>query len=177
MSTDLYRISSSWNPKNNVALKDYELDEIIDNPLKYKILIFKNFLLNKNFSTRKYDIKKMQKLFLSLNQEIINDLLNKYIEELDYTANKFDINIDFIITHPYWVYSIDKKKNKLFLEKELNDKVEKLICNTFKKTKKINNIYITKLPTVLELEDLTFDRRHLKSNKINLILNKTLCYN
>ena len=25
--------------------------------------------------------------------------------------------IDFIVTHPYWVYSVDKKNNKLLLNK------------------------------------------------------------
>jgi len=52
------------------------------------------------------------------------NIIDKYIE------------IDFIVTHPYWVYSIDKKNNKLLLNKELNEKVEKLICSSFHRTKK-----------------------------------------
>ena len=80
----------------------------------------------------------MQNLFLNSNQEKIYNNLIKYFDELNETAKKLDIKIDFIVTHPYWVYSINKEKNKLLLEKELNKKVEKLICNTFKKTKNIN---------------------------------------
>jgi hypothetical protein len=174
-STDLYRISDYWQPENFVAVKDYELDEILENPLKYKLIISKNLLSNKNFTLSRYNNKKMQNLFLNSNQDKLHSNLIKYIEELDNTANKLDVNIDLIITHPYWVYSVNKKKNKLFLEKELNKKVEKLICNTFKETRKINKIYTSILPTVLELDDLSFDRRHLKSNNINLVLSKTLC--
>ena len=62
----------------------------------------------------------MQNLFLNSNQnEIFNNLI-KYFDELNKTANKLDLEIDFILTHPYWVYSIDKKNNKLLLDKELN---------------------------------------------------------
>ena len=59
-STDLYRISNSWSPENFVALKDYELDEILENPFKYRLVVFKNLLLNKNFTLIRYDNKKMQ---------------------------------------------------------------------------------------------------------------------
>ena len=137
--------------------------------------MFKNLLLNKNFTLSRYDNEKMQNLFLNSNQEKIYNNLIKYFDELNETAKKLDIKIDFIVTHPYWVYSINKEKNKLLLEKELNKKVEKLICNTFKKTKNINKILITKLPNTLEIQDLTFDKRHLKSKKIYLLNNETAC--
>ena len=117
----------------------------------------------------------MQSLFLNSNQEKIHNNLIKYFDELNKTAKKLDIEIDFIVTHPYWVYSINKEKNKLLLEKKLNKKVEKLICNTFKKNKKINKILITKLPNILVMQDLTFDKRHLKSEKIKLLEYKKLC--
>ena len=117
----------------------------------------------------------MQSLFLNSNQEKIHNNLIKYFDELNKTAKKLDIEIDFIVTHPYWVYSINKEKNKLLLEKKLNKKVEKLICNTFKRTKKINKILITKLPNTLAIQDLTFDKRHLKSGKIDLLHIKEIC--
>ena len=44
-STDLYRILNYWNPENFVALKDYELDEILEHPFKYRLIVFKNLLL------------------------------------------------------------------------------------------------------------------------------------
>ena len=117
----------------------------------------------------------MQSLFLNSNQEKIHNNLIKYFDELNKTAKKLDIEIDFIVTHPYWVYSVNKEKNKLLLEKKLNKKVEKLICNTFKRTKKINKILITKLPNTLAMQDLTFDKKHIKSNKIRFLQHEEIC--
>jgi hypothetical protein len=110
----------------------------------------------------------MQELFLNSDQDELNNNLTKYFEELNETAKNTGIEIEFIVTHPYWVYSIDKKSNKLLLDKILNDKVEKLICNSFQITKKINKILISQVPETLQLNDLTYDKRHLKSSKINL---------
>jgi hypothetical protein len=167
-STDLYRILNYWNPENFVALKDYELDEILENSFKYRLIVFKNFLLNKNFTLSKYDNKKKQDLFLNSDQDEFYNNLTKYFDELNETATNIGIEIEFIVTHPYWVYSIDKKNNKLLLDKILNDKLEKLICNSFQATKKISKILISQVPETLQLNDLTFDKRHLKSSKINL---------
>ena len=62
-STDLYRILDYYDPRNFVALKDYELDEILEYPIKYKLIIFKNLLVNKNFTLSRYDNKKMKIYF------------------------------------------------------------------------------------------------------------------
>ena len=167
-STDLYRISDYWQPENFVALKDYELEEILENPLKYKLIISKNLLLNKNFTLSRYNNEKMQNLFLNSNQDKLHNNLIKYFDKLNKTVNSLDIDVDFIVTHPYWVYSVNKKDDKLLLDKKLNIKVDKLICNSFKSTKKINKILITKLSNSLKLEDLTYDRRHFMSQKIKL---------
>ena len=51
------------------ALKDYELDEILENPFKYRLIVFKNLLLNKNFTLSRYDNKKMQQIFLKSDQD------------------------------------------------------------------------------------------------------------
>ena len=176
-STDLYRILSYWNPENFVVLKDYELDEILEHPFKYRLIIFKNLLFNKNFTLSRYDNKEMQNLFLNSDQDELHDNLIRYFDELNKTANKLDVEIDFIVTHPYWVYSIDKKNNKLLLDKELNKKVEKLICSSFQSTKKISKVLISQIPETLQLNDLTFDKRHLKSTKIKLKKYKEICGN
>ena len=165
-STDLYRILDYYDPENFVALKDYELDEILEHPFKYRWVVFKNLLLKKNFTISRYNNKKMQNLFLNSDQDKLNKNLIKYFNELNKIANKLNLEIDFIVTHPYWVYSIDKKSNKLLLDKLLNKKVEQLICSSFKSTKKINKILISQVPETLRLNDLTFDKRHLKSRKI-----------
>tara|TARA_B100001175_G_scaffold57870_1_gene46694 strand:+ start:38 stop:1129 length:1092 start_codon:yes stop_codon:yes gene_type:complete len=174
-STDVFRILDYFHPKNFVALKDYELDEILEHPFKYRLIVFKNLLLNKNFTLSRYDNKKMQNLFLSSDQDEFYNNLIKYFDELNETANKLDVKIDFIVTHPYWVYSIDKKNNKLLLDKELNEKVEKLICNSFQGTEKISKVLISQIPETLQLNDLTIDKRHLKSTKIKLKKHQEIC--
>ncbi len=173
-STDLYRILDYWNPENFVALKDYELDEILEHPFKYRLIVFKNLLLKKNFTLSRYDNKKMQNLFLNTDQDKLYNNLIKYFDALNKMANKLDIEIDFIITHPYWVYNIDKN-NKLLLDKDLNEKVEELICSSFQKTKKISKVLISQIPKSLQLDDLTIDKRHLKSKKIKLKLYEEIC--
>ena len=177
LSTDLYRILDYYDPKNFVALKDYELDEILEYPFKYKLIIFKNLLFNKNFTISRYDNEKMQNLFLNSDQDKLYKNLIKYFDELNNTANNLEVEIDFIVTHPYWVYSIDKKNSKLLLDKEINKKVEKLICNSFQITKKIGKVLISQVPETLELNDLTFDKRHLRSNKIYLKKLSNICKN
>ena len=175
LSTDLYRILDYWDPENFVALKDYELEEILENPFKYKLLIIKNLLLNKNFTIIRYDNAKMQNLFLNLNKKDLYKNLTKYFGELDRTANQLNLKIEFIITHPYWVYSIDKKNNKLLLDEKLNQSVEKLVCNSFQTTKKISKIFISQIPNSLQFSDLTNDKKHLKSEIIRLKRFNELC--
>ena len=174
-AVDAYRVRSGWDPKNFVALKDYELDSILEHPFKYRLIVFKNLLLNKNFTISRYDNEKMQNLFLNSDQDKLYKNLTKYFNELNKTANKLDVEIDFIVTHPYWVYSIDKKNNKLLLNKELNEKVEKLICSSFHRTKKISKVLISQVPETLELNDLTIDKRHLKSTRIKLTKYQEIC--
>lgn len=175
LSTDIYRVLNYWNPENFVALKDHELDEILDYPLKYKFIVLKNLLLNKNFTISRFNNKEMQNLFLNSDQDKFYRNLIKYFDELNDTANKLEIEIDFIITSPYWVYSIDKKDNKLVLNKQLNEKVKKLICRSFQSTKKIDKILISHTPQILQLNDLTIDKRHLKSTKIKLKNYQEVC--
>ena len=174
-SVDIFRIGYDWNPKNYVALKDYELDEILDHPLKYNWIIFKNLLSNRNFTLKKYNNHKMQNLFNNNKDEIYN-LLVEYFNQLNKTASSLDIEIDLIITKPYWIYSKNKKRNKFLLENELNEKVEQLICNSFNSTKKINNIYISDInKKILNTNDLTFDNRHYKSSLIKLVKKTQIC--
>ena len=175
-SVDLYRVELEWDPNNFVALKDYELNEILDYPLKYNWIIFKNLLSNKNFTLKRYNNNKMQKLFLNKNHNKIQDNLVNYFYNLNKTAKSLDLEIDFIITKPYWIYSRKKNNKELSLEIEINKKVENLICNSFIRTQRINNIYISHISKKkLYLNDLTFDGRHFKSNIIKLVKKKQIC--
>jgi hypothetical protein len=50
-----------------------------------------------------------------------------------------------------------------------------LICNSFLRTRKINKILISEVSKNLYLDDLTIDKRHLKSNKIKLVDYDKVC--
>ena len=174
-SVDIFRINNSWNPENFVALKDYQLDEILEHPIKYRLIIFKNLLFRKNFTLKRYDNKKMQNLFLKKNKEALKIDIKIYLNELNKIAENLNLDIDLIITKPYWIYS-KQKNNSLILEKEIDEKVNKLICYSFKETSKIKKIYISDVnEEILYINDLTSDFRHYKSTIIQLVGRKKLC--
>ena len=177
LSVDLYRISDEWLPQNFVALKDYELDEILDFPFKYRIILFKNFLLNKNFEISRFNNKEMQNMFINSNHTELSNNLKIYLKKLIIIAKKFNIKVDLIFTEPYWIYSKNKEKNELQLNEELNSKLNKLICNSINSSfiNNFNNVQISEPKQMLKLDDLTVDRRHIKSNKIFLISLKKRC--
>ena len=52
----------------------------------------------------------MQNLFLNSNQDEIYNNLVKYFYELDQFANKNNLQVDFIVTHPYWLNYRSKKR-------------------------------------------------------------------
>jgi hypothetical protein len=174
-AVDIHRISTSWHPSNYTALRDYDLDDIVEQPFKYRLIIFKNLLLNKNFTLKRFNNKKMQTYFLNSNQYEISNNLVKYFSELDQFAKLNDLKVDFIITHPYWLYSRNNKKNKLILETKLTDDVYDMICKVFKETENINKILISKPMKNFSLDDLTSDTRHIKSTKIKLFQRKNSC--
>ena len=113
----------------------------------------------------------------SLIELIIRSFENKS-GKLLYLSSEFiskDLDIDLIITKPYWIYS-KQKNNLLILEKEIDERVEKLICNSFKKKSKIKKIYISDVNKKnLDINDLTSDHRHYKSTIIQLIEKNQFC--
>ncbi len=117
----------------------------------------------------------MQNLFSNLDKNNLQNNLIKYFDKLNDTAEKLGIEIDFLVTHPYWVYSLDKNDNELLLDKELNEKVEKIICTSFQSANKISKILISQVPNTLQLNDLTIDKRHLRSTKIKFKKYKKKC--
>jgi hypothetical protein len=117
----------------------------------------------------------MQKLFLNLNNDDIYKNLIKYFEELNQLAINNNFNVTFVVTHPYWLYS--KNGNNLILNSNLSNKVYKLICKSFKITNNIDKILISKVSNNLLVDDLTSDKRHIKSKKIYLEDIETLCKN
>ena len=172
-AVDIYRISNTWHPTNYVAIKDYQLDEILENPNKYKFIILKNLLIKRNFTLRRFNNKKMQNLFLNKKYDDIHKELIRYFKELDELARNYDLKVNFIVTHPYWIYS--RNKNKLKLDTKISNKVYKLVCKSFNKTPNIDTILISKPSNNLSIKDLTIDKRHIKSQKITLVEKTTLC--
>ena len=117
----------------------------------------------------------MQNLFLRKNKEALMIDIKIYLNELNKIAENLNLDIDLIITKPYWIYS-KQKNNLLILEKEIDERVEKLICNSFKKKSKIKKIYISDVNKKnLDINDLTFDHRHYKSTIIQLVEREKLC--
>ena len=49
------------------------------------------------------------------------------------------------------------------------------MCRSFQRTKKIDKVLISQISETLELNDLTIDKRHLKSTKIKLVQYKKKC--
>ena len=172
-AVDIYRISNTWHPTNYVAIKDYQLDEILENPNKYKFIILKNLLIKRNFTLRRFNNKKMQNLFLNKKYDHIHKELIIYFKELDELARNYNLKVNFIVTHPYWIYS--RSKNKLKLDTKISNKVYKLVCKSFNKTPNIDTILISKPSNNLSIKDLTIDKRHIKSQKITLVEKTTLC--
>ena len=68
-----------------------------------------------------------------------------------------------------------KNRKKLILDKKFKDEVENLICNSFKKTKNISNIYVSNLKNQMAKNSLTYDKRHFKSDEIDLIRLEKIC--
>jgi len=61
----------------------------------------------------------MQNLFLKKNKEALMIDIKIYLNELNKIAENLNLDIDLIITKPYWIYS-KQKNNLLILEKEIN---------------------------------------------------------
>ena len=170
LSVDIFRLYNNWDIKNFVALKSNQLDEIIEKPYKYKIIITKNLLSNKFFTVSRKNDNEMRKLFLSRNDEEIKKNLSLYLSELEKIRKNYNIDYEFILTLPYWLYK--EEKNKFFKIDNIDKKLKNILCETFLKQHKLNNTSISKIKKFDE-DILTIDKRHLKSDIITLTkLNK-----
>ena len=166
LSVDLFRIYPDWDINNYVAIKSDQLNEILFNPYKYKILVAKSLLSNKFFTVARKNNEQMQLLFMNNDVEILKKYLSIYFLKLYEVIEKLDIEVDYIFTMPYWLY---EKKNKKFNEIYfIENKLKNIICSTIDKKNKLNKIYISQLDKY-KLPILTKDKRHLKSQQIKLI--------
>ena len=148
------------------------MEEILDKPFKYKIIIAKSLLENKYFTVARKNENQMQELFMSRDVENLKKYLALYLLKLDKIIDKMNIEIDYVLTMPYWIY--ENTDNKFLKINSIEKRLKTIICDTFNKQTKFNKVYISKLISDKN-EILTEDKRHLKSDQISLIKLKNYC--
>ena len=166
LSVDIFRLSPDYNIQNYVALREDQLNDVIKKPFKYRLIILKSLITNKYFTISRNNQKKMQNLFEDKNTEQLEKNLNIYFENLNEIINKLDIEVDYILTMPYWIYEKDKNKKNFFINANLEDKLKTLVCRTFQKNNKLQNKYISILKNNNRI--LTEDKRHIRLDKLAL---------
>ena len=166
LSVDIFRLSPDYNIQNYVALREDQLNDVIKKPFKYRLIILKSLITNKYFTISRNNQKKMQNLFEDKNTEQLEKNLYIYFENLNEIINKLDIEVDYILTMPYWIYEKDKNKKNFFINTNLEDKLKTLVCRTFQKNNKLQNKYISILKNNNRI--LTEDKRHIRSDKLAL---------
>ena len=116
----------------------------------------------------------MQELFMSRDVENLKKYLSLYLLKLDKIIDKMNIEIDYVLTMPYWMY--ENTDNKFLKINSIEKRLKTIICDTFNKKSKLNKIYISELISNNN-EILTEDKRHLKSDQISLIKLRNYCKN
>ena len=149
-----------------MALREDQLNDIIEKPFKYRFIILKSLITNKFFTVSRKNKKKMQNLFEDKNTEELEKNLNIYFENLNEIINNLNIEVDYILTMPYWIYEKDKNKKNFFINANLEDKLKTLVCRTFQKNNKLQNKYISILNDNKSI--LTEDKRHIRLDKLAL---------
>lgn len=162
-STDFFRISSNWNPKNYVSLDHIQLKKIMKYRPLYDFYLLKEIFINKKFSTERLDIEKMKRLFLKTNNKIIINDYKNFIIEIDEIIKKKNLEINLSISHPYWIYTI--KDEKMYVDEKILNKYLKLIEELNLIHKAIfKKIYISNPQNNIDFyKDLTSDKRHINS--------------
>ena len=166
LSVDIFRLHPDYNIQNYVALRQDQLNDIIEKPFKYRLIILKSLITNKFFTISRKNQKKMQILFENKNTKELEKNLNIYFENLNEIINKLDIEVDYILTMPYWIYEQDKNNKSFFINSNLELKLKNLVCKTFHKNNKLQNKYVSILDDNNKI--LTKDKRHLRLDKLVL---------
>ena len=149
-----------------MALREDQLNDIIEKPFKYRLIILKSLITNKFFTISRKNQKKMQNLFLDKNTEELEKNLNIYFENLNEIINNLNIEVDYILTMPYWIYEKDKNNKNYFINSNLDGKLKTLVCRTFQKNNKLQNKYISILNDNNTI--FTEDKRHIRLDKLAL---------
>ena len=175
LSVDIFRIFPDWDIKNYVALRDYQLHDILDKPYKYRLVILKSLITNKFFTISRKNQNEMQELFQNINTKDFERNFKIYLKILNEIIKNYDLEVEYILTMPYWIYELDKKTKNYFINSNLENKLNFLICSTFVVNDNLNNTYITSLDKSNEI--LTRDERHLRMDNIVLTDLNNYCKN
>ena len=108
----------------------------------------------------------MQNLFEDKNTEELKKNLNIYFENLNEIINNLNIEVDYILTMPYWIYEKDENNKSFYINSNLEDKLKSLVCRTFQKNNELQNKYISILNDNKRI--LTEDKRHIRLDKLAL---------
>ena len=166
LSVDIFRLFPDWKIQNFVALREDQLNDILDKPYKYRFIILKSLITNKFFTISRKNQKEMQELFQKININDLEEKFNIYLKILDEIIKNYDLEVEYILTMPYWIYELDKKKTKYQINSNLENKLKTLVCRTFQNNNKLRNKYISILNDNNRI--LTEDKRHIRSDKLAL---------
>ena len=167
-STDLFRLSLSWDPKRFVLFNDIDLEEIKDNRFFYNYKLIKG-LFSSKFTYRRPNTSNLQNSFIK-NIDDINNNFTLYLNKIDKLKYK---KINLYIVLPFWIY--EEKKNTYTLNKFIFNNFSKSICNINSSKYKNLDIFVQLNDINLSKTFLTYDRRHIKSDLINLTNLKNFC--
>ena len=159
-STDIYRIREGWNFLTNVPMSNKKVSLMTNYPFLLDLIKFFNFYINDD-KPKLLNNYHMQDLFLDYKNDEILKNFDLYFENLYSILENKNILFEFLITHPYWIY--DRRGEKLVIN-----------VDVFKKYNDFKKLLLSKYPfikfsriseEIANLEDLTSDKRHLRSNK------------
>jgi len=157
-STDFFRIGNDWNMYQHVHLSLNSANLLSLFPLFYdfyKLIIF----YKNDYQSKIFNNIQMQNSFLEIKNETLLKNTDLYFEKLNHLILKKKLSFEFIITHPYWLY--DSLDDSLALNNNVSSKYEDLI---FEISLKYPNIISSKPQNYLNIERLTYDKRHLRSS-------------
>ena len=126
-------------------------------------------LLKKKFTYKRPNTENLQNFFIKSFKDTDNNL-NIYLEKINNLKYK-KINLYFIL--PFWIY--EEKKNNYIQNKFIFDNFFKLICNIDSLKYKNLDIFVQLNDIDNSIDFLTYDKRHFRSNLINLTTLNEFC--
>lgn len=159
-STDIYRINEFWNFKNHVNLSISRASFLTNFPVLFDFIALVKFYSSSN-KPKLMNNYQMQDAFLNYENEEILKNFGLFFESLRPVIKAKNLDFEFLFTHPYWIY--DRRGQKLTMNMRVFEKYSKLVQNLMVEYPFIK--FSKVVPRDIELNSLTFDKRHLRSNQ------------